>query len=49
MSNDELLTIQGGGISATYLNSLSRFGEFIYNVGKAFGSSLAGLFRKRHC
>lgn len=49
LNNNELINITGGAITASYLNSLSRFGEFVYNVGKALGSSIARLFGKRYC
>ena len=49
LRNDELVLIKGGGITATMLNSLSRFMDTLYNLGQAVGSSLRRLVSKKVC
>lgn len=49
LTNEELLTISGGGITATFLNSLSRLMNTLYDLGQAVGSSLRRLVGKKVC
>jgi len=49
LTNEELIIIRGGGITATFLNSLSRLMDTLYNLGQAVGSSLRRLTSKKVC
>ncbi len=49
MSKEEMLLVKGGGISSTMLNAIARLATTIYNVGRAFGSSLRRLFTRSTC
>lgn len=49
LSNEELILIHGGGISSTFLNSLSRLIENIYKLGQAVGSSIRRITTKNIC
>jgi len=49
LTNEELLKINGGGISATLLNSLSRFMDTLYSLGQTVGSTLRRLVSKKVC
>ena len=49
LTNDELILIRGGGITATFLNSVSRLMDTLYNLGQAVGSSLRRLVSKKVC
>ena len=46
----ELKLIQGGAsISASLINAIVDCFEFIYELGKSFGSAIARAFRKTYC
>ncbi|MGM9834888.1 MAG: hypothetical protein ACI31M_03830 [Bacilli bacterium] len=49
IENAELITITGGGISATFLNAISRATENIYNFGRSIGSSIRRIRAGRLC
>lgn len=49
LSNEELLLVRGGGITSTFLNSLSRFMENIYKLGQSVGSSFRRIISKNTC
>lgn len=49
LSNEELLVVRGGGITSTFLNSLSRFMENLYKLGQSVGSSLRRIVGKQTC
>lgn len=49
LNNEELLLVRGGGISSTFLNSISRLLEDIYKLGQAVGSSLRRIRSKKVC
>lgn len=45
----ELLDINGGAISATWLNSCSRFVSLVIEVGRMVGSSLRRIINRNFC
>lgn len=49
LSNDELINIRGGGITATLLNSISRLVETLLNLGQIVGSSIRRSVSKKVC
>lgn len=49
LSNEELILVRGGGITSTFLNSLSRFAENLYNFGQTVGSAIRRLVSKKIC
>jgi len=49
LKNEELILIKGGGITSTFLNSLSRFMDTLYNLGQSVGSSLRRIVSKNVC
>jgi len=49
LSNMELATINGGGLSATLLNALSRAVSTIFSIGVQIGSSLRRLISNKAC
>ncbi|MGN1338091.1 MAG: hypothetical protein ACI4WW_06420 [Candidatus Coprovivens sp.] len=49
LKEEELNTINGGGISATYLNAIIRGASFLYDLGMAFGTTLRQLKSKTRC
>lgn len=49
MTNEELITVRGGGITATLLNSVSRLVETILNLGQIVGSSIRRSVSKKAC
>lgn len=49
LTSEELIKVKGGGLSATLLNSLSRFMDTVYNLGQTVGSTLRRLISKKTC
>ena len=49
LTNEELLNISGGGITATFLNSVSRVMETLYKLGQSVGSSIRRVTAKNYC
>lgn len=49
LTNYELANLNGGGLSATLINALTRAASFIYNVGYALGSTVRRLFSGKVC
>ncbi len=49
LSNEELISVRGGGITASLFSSLSRFIETIYNIGQSVGSSIRRAITGRSC
>ena len=49
LTNEELINIKGGGITATLLNSISRLVETLLNLGQIVGSSLRRAISKKVC
>lgn len=49
LKNYELLDINGGAISATWLNSCSRFVSLVIGVGRMVGSSLRRIINRNFC
>lgn len=49
LKSKELIDINGGGISATWLNSCSRFISIVIEVGRMIGSSLRRMINKNYC
>ena len=49
LTSEELINIRGGGITATFLNSLSRLVESLLNLGQLVGSSIRRAITKNSC
>lgn len=49
LKNNELIDINGGAITATWLNSCSRFISLVIEVGKMIGSSIRRTITKNYC
>ena len=49
LSNEELILVRGGGITSTFLNSVSRFAENLFNFGQTLGSAIRRIFSKNVC
>ena len=49
LTEEELLRVTGGGISATLLNSVSRFIGTIFELGQTVGSAIRRLASKKIC
>lgn len=49
IENAELITITGGGFSASFLNAISRAAENIFNFGRSIGSSIRRIRSGRLC
>ena len=49
LTKEELTMINGGGLTATLLNALSRTVTTLYGIGVAIGSSLRRLISGKMC
>ena len=49
LTSEELILVRGGGISATLLNSVSRFIGTIFELGQTVGSALRRITSKKIC
>jgi len=49
LTNEELIVVRGGSITATLLNSVSRLMGTIYELGQSVGSSIRRIRSKSYC
>ena len=49
LTNEDLISIRGGSITATMLNAFSRAIDTILNLGQIVGSSIRRAFSKNYC
>lgn len=49
LTNEELIKVKGGSISATMLNAISRLIESLLNLGQLVGSSIRRSVSKNYC
>lgn len=49
LEKQELAVINGGGLTATFLNSIARLGKTLYDIGYDLGSSVRRLFGRTMC
>lgn len=49
LNNEELILIKGGGITSTFMNSLSRLMENVYKLGQSIGSSIRRIASHNYC
>ena len=50
MTNEELYKINGGAtINASWLNSLARGVEVLYNLGRSFGTAIRMIIKGSQC
>ncbi len=49
MSEQELLTVIGGGITATFINSIARLIDTILDLGRNVGNAIQMIVSGRKC
>lgn len=49
LSNENLNELKGGRVSATAINAYTRAGQFLYDLGRSFGSTLRSIFYRSKC
>lgn len=49
LPKEELLNVNGGAFSASWVNYLTRGIVFIFELGRSLGSSLRRLLTKNYC
>ena len=49
LTSEELVLVRGGGITATLLNSISRFMDTVFSLGQTVGSSIRRLVSGKVC
>jgi bacteriocin-like protein len=49
LNNNELKKINGGSLSGTLINAIVRGVSFIFDLGRALGSAILRLNRKKIC
>ena len=49
LNNQELKTIDGGGLTSQMINAVSKIVTTIYELGQATGSALKRIINKKSC
>jgi hypothetical protein len=49
LEEQELISIQGGSITASYLNAVSRAVSTILDLGRTVGTAIRRLYSKNYC
>lgn len=49
LNKNELIKIEGGALSAAFMNSLSRAVSTLFNLGQIVGSTIRRLISKKYC
>lgn len=49
LTNEELMCVTGGGISATLINAAARLVNTVYDIGRAFGSAIRRITSGNVC
>ena len=49
LNKEEMLTIDGGGITSAMLNAISKAIYTVYDLGRQTGSALRRLLKKMYC
>jgi hypothetical protein len=49
MSREELLSIKGGGFSASMVNAIVRFASIILEIGRTLGTVITRTRKKNAC
>ena len=49
LQNEELINVNGGGFSATYINAIARTFNTVLNFGRTVGSSIRRIVGKNYC
>jgi hypothetical protein len=49
LKEEELYKIQGGAVTATLLNALSRAASTILEIGRSVGSAIRRAYSKNYC
>ncbi|MBR1414055.1 MAG: hypothetical protein IJ574_05265 [Bacilli bacterium] len=49
LNDKQLITINGGAISATYLNAIARAATVLLELGRTIGSAIRRGFSKNYC
>ena len=49
LTEQQLNNLNGGAVSAAYINALIRAASFIYDLGRSFGTTLRQGRNKRIC
>ena len=49
LDNKELININGGGITASYINAAARAFNTVLNFGRTVGSSIRRIIGRSYC
>lgn len=49
MTNDELISVNGGAVSGNFLNYLSKIITTIFDIGRSIGSAINYLRKGKTC
>ena len=49
LTQNELIKVKGGGITASWFNYLTRAVEILFKIGRAVGSSLRRAYSRHYC
>ena len=49
LTNDELMTVNGGGLTAALLTATAKLVSTVYDIGRAFGSAIRRITSGNVC
>ena len=49
LTNDELMNISGGGLTAAFLTATAKLVNTVYDIGRAFGSAIRRISSGNVC
>lgn len=49
LNKEEMLKVDGGGITSAMINAISKAVNTIYELGRQTGSALKRILKKAHC
>lgn len=49
LTNTELMDINGGGVTAAFLQGITKLVNTVYDIGRAFGSSIRRITSGNVC
>lgn len=49
LNKNELMQINGGAVSAAFINALSRAASTLLNLGQIVGTTIRRFFSKKYC
>ncbi len=49
LKKEEMYLVEGGAITSSFINAITKTATFIYNLGQSVGSSIRRLWGGKYC